>query len=96
MRAKFRETAAWAGREQSGAAEADEATLEALAQGNEAYTAKYGRTFIVCATGRSAAEMLAILRARLENAPEQELRAAAAQQLMITHLRLDKLLEEGS
>ena len=49
-------------------------------------------TFIVCATGRSAAEMLALCRARMANDPEAELRVAAEEQLRITRLRLDKLL----
>ena len=94
LRERFAETAAWAGREQSGAVGADEHTLEALAAGNRAYEARFGHIFIVRATGRTAAEMLELLRGRLDNAPEHELRVAAGEQERITAIRLDKLLEE--
>ena len=95
LRAKFATTAAWAGREQAGAAEADEATLLALAEGNRDYEARFGYIFIVCATGKTATEMLALLRERLPNDAASELRVAAAEQAKIMHLRLDKLLEEA-
>ncbi len=88
-------TAAWAGAEQAGATGADAATLAALAEGNRAYEARFGHVFLVCATGRGAAEMLALLRARLANEPAAELRVAAAEQAKITRLRLEKLLEEA-
>jgi 2-oxo-4-hydroxy-4-carboxy-5-ureidoimidazoline decarboxylase len=80
--------------EQSGVAKASEATLQALAQGNADYEKRFGFIFIVCATGKSADEMLAILNARLPNAPEQELRIAAEEQGKITRIRLKKLIEE--
>jgi len=64
----------------------------ALAERNRAYEARFGRIYIVCATGKTAEEMLAILRARLANDPATELRAAAAEQAKITRLRLEKLL----
>jgi len=92
LRAKFAATSDWAKGEQAGAAAADEATLDALAQGNADYEARFGFIFIVCATGKSAAEMLSILRARLPNARTAELAAAAAEQNKITKLRLEKLL----
>lgn len=91
LRKKFASTAAWASGEQAGAAAADEATLQALAQGNADYEARFGHIFIVCATGKSAAEMLAILQARLPNAPEAELAIAAEEQRKITRIRLEKL-----
>lgn len=50
--------------------------------------------YIVCATGKSAEEMLGILKSRLNNTPEEELINGAAEQNKITHLRLDKLLTE--
>jgi 2-oxo-4-hydroxy-4-carboxy-5-ureidoimidazoline decarboxylase len=50
--------------------------------------------YIVCATGKSAEEMLGILQSRLNNTPEEELINGAAEQNKITHLRLDKLLSE--
>ena len=95
LRERFGSTAEWAGREQSAAAQANETTLEALADGNREYEERFGHLFIVRASGRSAAEMLALLRGRLANDPAAELRVAAAQQLEITHLRLDQLLEEA-
>jgi 2-oxo-4-hydroxy-4-carboxy-5-ureidoimidazoline decarboxylase len=93
LRAKYASTAAWAGEEQRGAAAADERTLEALAEGNRTYEQRFGYIFIVCATGKSAAEMLALLRARLPNPPERELGIAAEEQMKITRLRLARLLE---
>ena len=89
---KFAATAGWASGEQAGAAAASKETLEKLAAGNSAYQEKFGFIFIVCATGKSAAELLAILRARLPNAREAELKTAAAEQAKITKLRLEKLL----
>jgi 2-oxo-4-hydroxy-4-carboxy-5-ureidoimidazoline decarboxylase len=64
----------------------------ALATANRAYEQKFGRIFIVCATGKSAAEMLAILQARLKNDPVAELHEAAEQQRQITQIRLRKWL----
>jgi 2-oxo-4-hydroxy-4-carboxy-5-ureidoimidazoline decarboxylase len=93
LRAKYASTAAWAGEEQRGAAAADEDTLAALAGGNRAYEERFGYIFIVCATGKSADEMLALLRARMPNPPEREIRIAAEEQMKITRLRLSKLLE---
>lgn len=94
LRRKFASTAAWAGAEQSGAAAAGEATLRALADGNRAYAERFGYIFIVCATGKSADEMLGLLRLRLGNESEAELAIAAEEQKKITGLRLMKLFEE--
>ncbi|HQW00201.1 MAG TPA: 2-oxo-4-hydroxy-4-carboxy-5-ureidoimidazoline decarboxylase, partial [Bacteroidia bacterium] len=52
---------------------------------------KFGYIFIVCATGKSAQEMLELLKKRLPNSPEAELKIAAREQNKITHLRIDKL-----
>lgn len=93
LRERFASTAQWASGEQRGAVAADEATLQRLAIGNADYEARHGHVFIVCATGLDAAEMLARLEARLPNDPAVELQNAAAEQLRITHLRIDKLLE---
>lgn len=95
LRERFAATAAWAGAEQGGAVGAPDAVLEALAQGNRAYEARFGYVFIVCATGKRAGEMLAILESRLPNDPDLELEVAAVEQMKITRLRLDKLLEES-
>lgn len=92
LRSRFASTAAWAGAEQAGAAGAADATLRALADGNAAYEARFGYIFIVCATDKSADEMLALLRARLGNEPAAELAIAAGEQRRITRLRLEKLL----
>ena len=93
LRAKYASTAAWAGEEQRGAAGAGEAVLAALADGNRAYEERFGYIFIVCATGKSANEMLTLLRARMPNPPEREIGNAAGEQMKITRLRLEKLLE---
>jgi 2-oxo-4-hydroxy-4-carboxy-5-ureidoimidazoline decarboxylase len=92
LRAKFAATQAWAAGEQAGAAAASEAVLQALADGNRDYEMRFHHIFIVCATGKGAEEMLALLRQRLPNPPEVELRIAAAEQAKITRLRLSKLI----
>jgi 2-oxo-4-hydroxy-4-carboxy-5-ureidoimidazoline decarboxylase len=81
----------WSAGEQS-AAQFTADTEAALAAANRAYEAKFGRIFIVCATRKSAAEMLAILNNRLPNDPATELREAAEQQRQITQIRLRKWL----
>ena len=91
LREKFAATRAWAKGEQSGAAAASDAVLDALAAGNAAYEKKFGHIFIVCATGKSAAEMLDLLQSRLPNAAAAELRLAAGEQSKITKIRLEKL-----
>jgi 2-oxo-4-hydroxy-4-carboxy-5-ureidoimidazoline decarboxylase len=78
-------------REQAGAATAEAAIKAALVEGNRAYEARYGHIYLVCATGKSGAELLAILQSRLQNDPDTELRVAATEQEKITALRLDKL-----
>lgn len=91
LRERFGAAADWSAGEQSGVAGADDETLGALAAGNKAYLERFGYIFIVCASGKSAAEMLALLRARLDNPPAAEVRIAAGQQAEITALRLEKL-----
>ena len=81
----------WSAGEQS-AAHPDEATQTALTAANKEYEQKFGRIFIVCATGKSAAEMLAILQRRLASDPATELKEAAEQQRQITQIRLRKWL----
>jgi 2-oxo-4-hydroxy-4-carboxy-5-ureidoimidazoline decarboxylase len=92
LRAKFAATKAWAQGEQAAVAAADEATLDALEKGNADYESRFGFIFIVCATGKSAAEMLALLNDRLPNDRASELRIAAGEQAKITTIRLEKLL----
>ncbi|MBU6953141.1 2-oxo-4-hydroxy-4-carboxy-5-ureidoimidazoline decarboxylase [Hahella sp. HN01] len=92
LRAKYAHTKALAAGEQSGVNSADEDTLQRLATGNQAYEEKFGFIFIVCATGKSAAEMLSLLEARLPNARSEEVINAAEEQRKITRIRLEKLL----
>ena len=82
---------AWSADEQRGAATAGEDTRQALAEGNREYERRFGHIYLVCATGKSAEEMLALLHQRLSNDPATELRVAAAEQAKITRLRLEKL-----
>ena len=63
-----------------------------LAQANRDYQARFGYIFIVCATGKSAEEMLALLERRLTNDPDDEILIAAEEQRTITQLRMAKLL----
>jgi OHCU decarboxylase len=91
-RAQDAQAAGWSEQEQSGARDAAQATLDELDAANRTYEEKFGHIFIVCATGKTADEMLALLRARLPNDAATELRNAAEEQRKITHLRLEKLL----
>jgi 2-oxo-4-hydroxy-4-carboxy-5-ureidoimidazoline decarboxylase len=96
LREKFAATATWSAGEQESVSQASEDTLHALAEGNRAYEARYGHIFIVCASGLTAAEMLARLNARMENPAADELRIAAGEQARITRLRLAKLASTHS
>jgi OHCU decarboxylase len=89
--ARVRSTA-WSGEEQRKVATAGEDMKTALAEGNRAYEQRFNRIFIVCATGKSASEILGILRRRLRNDETKELHEAAEQQRQIAHLRLKKWL----
>jgi 2-oxo-4-hydroxy-4-carboxy-5-ureidoimidazoline decarboxylase len=91
MRERFASTHGFSREEQAGVDAADEVVLAALEQANQAYLARFGYLFIVCATGKTAPELLALLRERLPNAPDRELLVAAAEQAKITELRLEKL-----
>ena len=82
----------WSDQEQAGVRTARDAVRDRLAQGNRHYEARFGYIFIVCATGRSAEEMLAMLERRLTNHPDDELRIAAEEQRNITRLRIAKLV----
>jgi 2-oxo-4-hydroxy-4-carboxy-5-ureidoimidazoline decarboxylase len=81
-------------REQSGVSGAADDVRLALAKANRDYEQRFGYIYIVCATGKSAEEMLAIAKSRLQNDPDKELRVAAEEQRKITRLRLQKLLED--
>lgn len=83
----------WSADEQAGLGRADKEARAELARLNQAYAEKFGYIFIVCASGKTPAEMLALLRARLTNDAEAEIEVAAEEQRRITRLRLQKLLE---
>jgi 2-oxo-4-hydroxy-4-carboxy-5-ureidoimidazoline decarboxylase len=94
LRAKYANTKDWSSNEQSGVNDAQEAVIEGLADGNAAYEKRFGHIFIVCATGKTAAQMLDILQSRIDNEPSQELKIAANEQIKITKIRLEKLCQE--
>ena len=85
-------SAAWSEQEQRKVADADDSLKLALAAGNCEYERRFNRIFIVCATGKSPAEILEILRRRLQNDERTELQEAAEQQRQITQIRLSKWL----
>lgn len=86
--------ATWSTAEQSAAADAEAQTLAQLAELNRRYADTHGFIFIVCASGRTAEDMLGDLKVRLMNPPAEELRTAAEEQIKITRLRLTKLIAE--
>jgi 2-oxo-4-hydroxy-4-carboxy-5-ureidoimidazoline decarboxylase len=87
-------SANWSSQEQSRAADADDSLKRLLSEGNQAYEQKFGRTFIIFATGKTASEILQQLHRRLESTDAAELLEAAEQQRQITRLRLRKWLAE--
>jgi len=93
LKEKFASTAHWAEGEQAEVQQASEQTLQQLAAGNQAYEQRFGYIFIVCATGKSADEMLQLLNQRLYNNPEVEIQMAMEEQNKITRIRLEKLFD---
>ncbi len=85
----------WSRQEQARVGEADVETRRKLAAANERYFARFGYIFIVCATGKSADEMLRLIEARLDNDPGHELAIAAGEQARIMRLRIGKLGEQA-
>ena len=90
---KYSVTAEWAAEEQKNIQAASGETIRALVDANGKYEEKFGYIFIVCATGKSAEEMMGILHSRLQNSPEEEIKIAADEQNQITKIRIQKLLE---
>lgn len=82
----------WSEQEQAGTEGAPAEILDELAQANRLYEDRFGHVFLVCATGKSAFEMLNLLSERLGNDRETELKVAAGEQRKITRLRLEKML----
>jgi OHCU decarboxylase len=93
-RAQAADAHRWSEQEQGGARAAGEETKHALMIANREYETKFGFIYIVCATGKTADEMLMICKERLGNDPDEEIRVAAEEQRRITHLRLGKILEK--
>lgn len=91
---KYGNTKQWAEGEQRGVQTASQKTLEDLAKGNQAYEDKFGYIFIVCATGKSASEMLDLLHDRLPNSEDDEIFIAMKEQQKITKIRLEKLFDK--
>jgi len=89
---RFAQAQAWSAQEQAGMSRAGVGVTMDLEEANREYLAKFGYIFILCATGKTAEEMLAILRSRLPNTPEQEIHVAAEEQNKITRLRLERLV----
>jgi 2-oxo-4-hydroxy-4-carboxy-5-ureidoimidazoline decarboxylase len=84
----------WSRSEQSGVAAADDQVRAELAAGNQAYEARFGHIYLVCAAGRSAPELLGILRTRLANDPGTERGVVRSELIKINDLRLARLLGE--
>jgi OHCU decarboxylase len=84
--------ASWSAGEQANVASANGSLQNELASVNQAYEERFSHIYIVCAAGKTAAELLAMARERLSNAPDVELRVAAEEQRKITRLRLQKLI----
>ncbi|HRI80615.1 MAG TPA: 2-oxo-4-hydroxy-4-carboxy-5-ureidoimidazoline decarboxylase [Cyclobacteriaceae bacterium] len=89
---KFGSTQQWSSHEQKGMGAATREVLDSLLQLNQEYEKRFGYIFIVCATGKSAEEMLDLLKSRINNRTDEELKIAMAEQNKITKLRLKKLL----
>lgn len=92
LREKFAASKEWAGKEQSGVDSASEECLRALAKANDDYEKKFGFIFIVCATGKSADEMLRLVQERLTHEKDEEIAIARNEQFKITILRLRKAI----
>ena len=91
LRERFPSTASLSLGEQAGVADADEQTLLRLRAANVKYRERFGYIFIICASGKTARQMLAALEQRLESEPATELLVAACEQGKILRLRLERL-----
>src|SRR5439155_23696498 len=90
MSGQSQQEQSWSSQEQLAMQSASADTVAQLAEGNHEYEKRFGFIFIVCARGRSSAEMLAILNNRLDNDPQIELSVAALEKRMLSRLRLEK------
>ncbi len=94
LREKYADTRAMASGEQGGVAGASERVVQELSEGNRQYEEQNGFIFIVCATGKSAGEMLSLLQSRLPNPRGEEIKNACLEQEKITALRIQKMLPQ--
>jgi 2-oxo-4-hydroxy-4-carboxy-5-ureidoimidazoline decarboxylase len=92
LRASGQDGAGWSGGEQAGVRAAGDDLLRELAAGNAEYERRFGHIYLACATGRSAPELLALLRERLGNSRETEWRVVASELAKINRIRLRKLI----
>ena len=92
LKKKYMNTRQWSIQEQAGIQAVDDKTLMELIKFNQLYEERFGFIFIVCATGKTASEMLTILKSRINNDAATELKTAAGEQAKITKIRLEKLL----
>lgn len=88
---KFGSTKDFTTKEQSSVNHASMETIKELAEYNDKYEKKFGFIFIICATGKTADEMLALIKERINNDYQTELKIAMGEQNKITKLRLEKL-----
>lgn len=88
---KYANTSGTASNEQAGMSQADTKVLEEMMQLNSAYVEKFGFIFIVCASGKSALEMLTLIKNRIGNCYDTELKIAGKEQAKITTIRLEQL-----
>ena len=88
------QSASWSAQEQQNVASAGDVVQQTLAEANREYEQRFGRVFIVCATGKLASEILDILRRRLQTDDATELLESAEEQRKITNLRLKKWLQQ--
>jgi 2-oxo-4-hydroxy-4-carboxy-5-ureidoimidazoline decarboxylase len=96
VRSQTREERRWSEQEQASTAVASAELMKRLDQANRVYYERFGFIFIVCATGKSAAEMLALLESRINNDVETEIRIAAEEQSKITRIRLENLFANAA
>ena len=92
-KAALQRSVTWSAEEQQNVAGASDSVKIALAEGNRKYERKFSSIFIVCATGKSPAEILKILQRRMKNDEDTELQEASEQQRQITQIRLKKWLQ---
>lgn len=86
----------WSNQEQAGVASVESSTNAALAEANRAYEQRFGHVYLVCATGKNADELLAILNDRLRNDPATERQVVRSELGKINRLRLERIFAEGT